>query len=347
MQKSFKRIRAGLDGHRSAPSDNTGQPPPHTQVLNVTGDAPSGSKVEVFHLVIPFTVGDEQSSTCVIQMEKLDDIDLLERGTSNVTDSPVDEKSAGSDIKAFIQQCIVNETNVLVDEQSPGARTNIGTPVDKQSAGITNVLWNLVDEQSPGTAHGSGNPVDGQSAGLTGEQQSSDVETLVTENVEGLNEDTWKKMLTDTIDAILDQDDIDVGCNTLLEHKIDTGCAMPIKLFRRRMSLGIPVKEVDVTTFHSKQGRKFHMAEEQVHFMKGGSRYSWDIPPDEGNKAVTFNDGVVQSSSVGGRKFSWDKPPNLSNFNSGLVNLQCMGGKHYSWDSYRAPSHEDFISHGI
>ena len=97
----------------------------------------------------------------------------------------------------------------------------------------------------------------------------------------------------------------------------------------RRMSLGIPVEEVDVTTFYSKQGRKFHMAEEHVHFMKGGRRYSWDIPPDEGNKAVTFNDVVVQSSSVGGRKFSWDKPPNLSNFNSGLVNLQCMGGKHY------------------
>ena len=89
----------------------------------------------------------------------------------------------------------------------------------------------------------------------------------------------------------------------------------------RRMSLGIPVKEVDVTTLHSKQGRKFYMAEEQVHFMKGGRRYSWDIPPDESDKAVTFNDGVVQSSSVGGRKFSWDKPPNLGNFNSGLANL--------------------------
>ena len=345
MQKSFKRIRAGLDGHRSAPSDNTGQPPPHTQVLNVTGDAPSSLKVDILHLVIPFTVGDEQSSTCVIQMEKLDDI--LDGGTSNVTDSPVDEKSAGSDIKAFIQQCIVNETNVLVNEQSAGAGTNIGTPVDEQSAGITNVPWNPVDEQSAGTAHGSGNPVDGQSAGLTGEQQSSDVEAFVTENVEGLNEDTWKKILTDTIDAILDQDDIDVGCNTLLECKIDTGCTMSIKQFMRRMSLGIPVEEVDVTSFNSKQERKFHMAEEQVHFMKGGRRYSWDIPPDEGNKAVTFNDGVVQSSSIGGRKFSWDKAPNLSNFNSGLVNLQCMGGKHYRWDSFRAPSYEEFISHSI
>ena len=145
----------------------------------------------------------------------------------------------------------------------------------------------------------------------------------------------------------LDQDDIDLGCNTLLEYKIDTRCAIPIRQFMRKMSFGIPVEEVDVTTFYSKEGRKSHMTEKHVHFMKGGRRYSWDIPPDEGNKAVTFNDGVVQSSSVGGRKFSWDKPPNLSNFNSGLVNLQCMGGKHYRWDSYRAPSHEEFISHSI
>ena len=208
-------------------------------------------------------------------------------------------------------------------------------------------MGNPVDEQSVGITHGSGNPVDGESAGLTEEPQSSDEETLATEKVKGLDEDTLKKMLTNTTDTILDQDDIDLGCNTLLEHKIDTGCAMPIRQLMRRMSLGIPVEEVDVTTFHSKQGRKFHMAEEQVHFMKGGRRYSWDIPPDEGNKAVTFNDGVVQSSSVGGRNFSLDKPPNLSNFNSGLVNLQCMGGKHYSWDSYRAPSHEEFISCSI
>ena len=336
MQESFKRIRAGLDGHRSAPSDDTGQPPPHTyQVLDFTGSIQSDSEVDFFCLVMPFTVGDEQSSTGVMQMEKLDK--LFEGETSNVTDSPMDEKSAGSDIKAFIQQCIVNETNVLVGEQSAGAGTNIGNPVDEQSAGITNVPWHPVDEQSAGTAHGSGNPVDGQSAGLTGEQQSSDAETLVIENVEGLNDDTWKKILTDTIDTILDQDDIDLGCNTLLEHKIDTGCAMPIRQFMRRMPLGIPIKEVDVTTFHSKQGRKFHMAEEQVHFMKGGRRYSWDIPPDESNKAVTFSDGVVQSSSVGGR----------NNFDSGLMDLQCMGGKHYRWDSYRAPSHEEFISHSI
>ena len=328
MQKSFKRIRAGLDGRRSAPSDNTGQPPPHTQVLNVTGDAPSGLKVDVLHLVIPFTVGDEQSSTCVIQMEKLDDI--LDGGTSNVTDSPVDEKSAGSDRKAFIQQCTVNEINALVDEQSAGAETKIGNPVDEQSAG---------------TMHGSGNPVDGQSAGLTEKQQSPDAGTLLKGKVEGLAKDILKKILTKTIDAILDQGDIDLRHNTLLEHKVDTGCAMPIRQVMRRMSLGIPVEEVDV--FYSKEGRRFHMAEEHVHFMKGGRRYSWDIPPDEGNKAVTFKDSVVQSSSVGGRKFSWDKPPNLSNFNSGLVNLQCMGGKHYRWDSYRAPSHQEFISHSI
>ena len=74
MQKSFKRIRAGLDGHRSAPSDHTGQPPPHTQVLDVTGDAPSGSKMDVCHLVMPFAVGDEQSSTCVVQLEKMDEM---------------------------------------------------------------------------------------------------------------------------------------------------------------------------------------------------------------------------------------------------------------------------------
>ena len=331
MQESFKRIRAGLDGHRSAPSDDTGQPPPHTyQVLDVIGDVQSGSDMDVYHLVMPFTVGDEKSSMCVVQTEKLDEI--FEGETSKMTDSPVDEKSAGSDRKAFIQQCTVNEINALMDEQSAGAETKVRNPVDEQSAR---------------TAHGSGNPVDEQSTGFTEEQQFSDAETLATEKVKGLDEDILKKILTETIDAILDQDDIDLRHNTLLEHKIDTGCAMLLRQFMRRASLGIPVKEVDVTTFHSKQGRKFHMNEEHVCFMKGGRRYSWDIPPDEGNRAVTFNDGVVQSSSVGGRKFSWDKPPNLSNFNSGLVNLQYMGGKHYRWDSYRAPSHEEFISLGL
>ena len=286
--------------------------------MDVTGYAPSSSKVDVFHLVIPVNAGDEQSSTGVMQMEKMDE--LFKGEISNVTDSPVDEKSAGSDSKAFVQQCIINETDVLVDEQSARAGANLRNPVDEQSAGITHVARN---------------PVGRQSAGLTEEQQPSDED-----------EDTVK-MLTNTVGAILDQDDINIGCNTLLEHKIDTGCAMPIRQFMRRMLSGIPVEEVDVTTFYSKQERRFHMAEEYVHFMKGGRRYSWDITPDEGNKALTFNDGVVQSSSVGGRKFSWDKPPNLSNFNLGLVNLQCMGGKHYRWDSYRAPSHEEFISYSI
>ena len=286
--------------------------------------------MDVCHLVMPFTVGDEQSSTCVVQLEKMDEI--FEGETFKMTDSPVDEKSAGSDRKAFIQQCTVNEINALVDEQSAGADTKIRNPVDEQSAG---------------TMYGAGNPVDGQSAGLTEKRQSSNAGTLLKGKVKGLDEDILKKILTETIDAILDQDDIDLGCNTLLEYKIDTRCAIPIRQFMRRMSFGSPVEEVDVTTFYSKEGRKSHMTEEHVYFMKGGRRYSWDIPPDEGNKAVTFNDGVVQSSSVGGRKFSWDKPPNLSNFNSGLVNLQCMGGKHYRWDSYRAPSHQEFISHSI
>ena len=196
--------------------DDTGQPPPHRhQVLDFIGSIQSGFEVDFFHLVIPFTAGDEQSSTGVMQMEKMDEI--FEGETSNVTDSPVDEKSAGSDIKAFIQQCIVNETNVLVDEQSAGAGTNIenpvdeqsggaGTnienPVDEQSAGITNVPWNPVDEQFAGTAQGSGNPVDGESVGLTEEQKSSDEETLATEKVKGLDKDTLKKMLTNTMDTI-------------------------------------------------------------------------------------------------------------------------------------------------
>ena len=192
--------------------------------------------------------------------------------TSNVTDSPVDEKSAASDRKAFIQQCTVNEINALVDEQSAGAETKIGNPVDEQSAG---------------TMHGAGNPVDGQSAGLTEKQQSSDAGTLLKGKVKGQDEDILKKILTETIDAILDQDGIDLRHNTLLDHKIDTGCAMPIRQFMR-MSFGIPVEEVDVTAFYSKEGRKFHMTEEHVCFIKGGRRYSWDIPPGEGNKAEGF-----------------------------------------------------------
>ena len=223
MQGSFKRIRAGLD--------DTGQPPPYThQVLDITGEVQSSSDMDI--LLMPVTVGDEQSSTCIIQMEKLD---KLFEGETNVTDSPVDEKSAGSDSKAFVQQCIFNETHVLVDEQSAGAGTNLGNPVDEQSAGITHV---------------SGNPVDGQSTGLTEEQQSSDAETLAREKVEGLDEDTLKKRFTNTMDAILDQDDIDLG------HIIDTGCAMPIRQFMRGMSLGIPVEELDVATYFPLKTRK-------------------------------------------------------------------------------------------
>ena len=71
----MKRIRAGLDGHRSAPSDDTGQPAPHRhQVLDFIGSVQSGSEVDLFHSVIPFTAGDEQSSTGVMQMEKMDEI---------------------------------------------------------------------------------------------------------------------------------------------------------------------------------------------------------------------------------------------------------------------------------
>ena len=97
--------------------------------MDFIGSIQSGSEVGFFHLVIPFTTGEEQSSTGVMQMEKMDEISKGE--TSNVTDSPVDEKSPGSDSKAFVQQCIVNETNVLVDEQSAGAGTNIWNPVDE------------------------------------------------------------------------------------------------------------------------------------------------------------------------------------------------------------------------
>ena len=140
--------------------------------------------MDVCHLVMPFTVGDEQSSTCVVQLEKMDE--MFEGETFKMTDSPVDEKSAGFDRKAFIQQCTVNEINALVDEQSAGADTKIRNPVDEQSAG---------------TMHGAGNPVDGQSAGLTEKQQSSDAGTLLKGKVKGLDEDILKKILTETIDA--------------------------------------------------------------------------------------------------------------------------------------------------
>ena len=71
MQGSFKRIRAGLDGHKSAPSDDTGQPPPHgNQGLESTTDAQSDCELDIFHLVTGLTVGDEESPACLKQMEE-------------------------------------------------------------------------------------------------------------------------------------------------------------------------------------------------------------------------------------------------------------------------------------
>ena len=48
----------------------------------------------------------------------------------------------------------------------------------------------------------------------------------------------------------------------------------------------------------------------------------------------------------GGRRCSWDKPPKLTDVREGSAKLKCMGGRQYRWDSYRAPSHEEFISQG-
>ena len=71
MQGSFKRIRAGLDGHRSAPSDDTGQPPPHwNQSLKFTTVVQSGCELDIFQLVADFTGGDEESPACLKQMEE-------------------------------------------------------------------------------------------------------------------------------------------------------------------------------------------------------------------------------------------------------------------------------------
>ena len=71
MQESFKRIRASLDGHRSAPSDDTSQPPPHwNQGLESTTDAQSDCELDIFHLVTGFTVGNEESPACLKQMEE-------------------------------------------------------------------------------------------------------------------------------------------------------------------------------------------------------------------------------------------------------------------------------------
>ena len=71
MQESFKRITADLDGHRSAPLDDTGQPPPHwNQSLKFTTDVQSGCELEIFRLVAGFTVGDEESPACLKQMKE-------------------------------------------------------------------------------------------------------------------------------------------------------------------------------------------------------------------------------------------------------------------------------------
>ena len=105
MQGSFKRIRAGVDGHRSAPSDDTGQPPPHwnqslkfttdvqfgceldifqlapsddtgqppphwNQSLKFTTDVQSGCELDIFQLVEDFAGGDEESPACLKQIEE-------------------------------------------------------------------------------------------------------------------------------------------------------------------------------------------------------------------------------------------------------------------------------------
>ena len=114
-----------------------GQPQLMTQANHLhryctIGDLASGSESDT---VMPFTVGDELSSTYVIPRKKMDEIS--DRKSSKVTDSPVDEKSTELDSRIFIRRCPVNETNVLVDEQSAGAGTKTGNPVDEQSAGLT------------------------------------------------------------------------------------------------------------------------------------------------------------------------------------------------------------------
>ena len=99
MQGSFKRIRAGLDGHRSAPSDDTGQPPPHwNQGLESTTDAQSDCELNIFHLVTGFTVGDEESPAYLKQMEEggkgykaEEHIQLTRGGRRYSWDFPLDE----------------------------------------------------------------------------------------------------------------------------------------------------------------------------------------------------------------------------------------------------------------
>ena len=91
------------------------------------------------------------------------------------------------------------------------------------------------------------------------------------------------------------------------------------------------------------EGGKGYKAEEHIHLTRGGRRYSWDIPPDEKGQNAKDQDGFWQQS-VRGRRFSWDKPPNVADFYEGLMNIWDIGGRNYRWDSYRAPSHEKFIS---
>ena len=67
-----------------------------------------------------------------------------------------------------------------MDEQSAGAGTKLGNPVDEQSAEATGGSEKPGDEQSPGSTK----------------------EESVKEQFEGLPEDTLKQMLIDEIDAI-------------------------------------------------------------------------------------------------------------------------------------------------
>ena len=198
----------------------------------------------------------------------LEEVDEILKGETSVgKDSPVDEQSAGVDSKAFIRRCTVNEADVLVDEQSAGARTKVGNPVDEQSAGATRGSEKPGDEQSPGSTKEK-----------TGDEQSpgSTEEKSVKEEFEGLPADTLKQMLIDEIDAIpehvkdlyarstthLDlveriilaqfiteyadifaKDDMDLGRCTILEHEIDTGDAKPIRQPMRRTPLGFAEEE--------------------------------------------------------------------------------------------------------
>ena len=120
---------------------------------------------------------------------------------------------------------------------------------------------------------------------------------------------------------------------------VQSGCELDI--FHLVTELIGRDEESPTCLIQMEEGGKCYRAKEHAQLIRGGRRYSWDIPPDENSQTVTVNDGFEQQS-IGGRRFSWDKPPNLTAFDTGLVNLQCIGGKNYRWDSYRAPSHEEF-----